>query len=338
MFKEGILNGIRYAASETGLDCGRILIFMPGIGAFKESYIEHVSSFSDLYSAIYLVDLPGQGSVGEWQIGIMVEQLAELIRSIDSPEIERIDLAGHSAGALAAITFLTNYNSWAEERILESTHVIEAEAALENLPSLAGTGFATPLPEAKKVKKLLLYAPPDSFDIVFDRIYSTGLSAGSDKSLRRLLNLVVNRPMLLLRFFRSSRYFRFRLDRSGKPCYFRLVINDHRRFLRYTSGYLTIFEIIRGVSDTERESLLEMIAEKEILVQCGTNDWIVKPCLRRRRRSYQENIRISGSIKVVMHRHLGHMLNRRWRPDINMNLQMVTNPDVIAESRVFIAL
>ena len=335
MFKQGILNGISYSVSDTGLNCGRILIFMPGIGAFKESYIEHVSAFSDLYSAIYLVDLPGQGSVGEWQIGIMVEQLAELIRSFDSPEIDRIDLAGHSAGALAAITFLTNYNSRTEERLAESIHVIEAEEALKNLPSLAGTGFATSLPEVKKVRKLLLYAPPDSFDIVFDRIYSSGLSARSEKAFRRILNSVVNRPMLFLRLFSSSRYFRFRLDRSGKPSYFKLVINDHRRFLKYTSGYLTIFEIIRGVSPSERESILNMIAEKEILVQCGTNDWNVKPSLRRRR-SYQDNIRISGNIKILMHRHLGHMLNRRRRPDINMNLQMVTNPDVIAESRVFI--
>ncbi|MCK7460769.1 MAG: hypothetical protein MZU84_01135 [Sphingobacterium sp.] len=71
----------------------------------------------------------------------MVEQLAELIRSFDSPEIDTIDLAGHSAGALAAITFLTNYNSRTEERLAESIHVIEAEEALKNLPSLAGTGI-----------------------------------------------------------------------------------------------------------------------------------------------------------------------------------------------------
>jgi len=336
-FMQGNINGISYGFIETGSASSRILIFLPGIGAYKESYIRHIKAFTHYYAKMFILDLPEQGSKGSWQIGYMVENLAEFIQSIDSSEISRIDLAGHSAGALAAISFLANYNTRVEQRLSEAVTSISSGTAIKSMPSLEDTGFATRKPEAEKIRKLLLYAPPDSFDHVFDRLYSIGLAGKSEEFVRKMLNIVVNRSMLLMGFFSSSRYFRFRLDRSGKPQYFRLIINDHIRFLKYTSEYLTLFEVFHFMDKPEREKLAAILAEKQILVQYGSSDWIVKP-FKKRIRDFGESLKIADSIKLVRHKFQGHMLNHRFRADINMNAQMVTNPGVISESIGFINL
>lgn len=334
-FVQGNISGISYGFIETSSTSDRILIFLPGIGAYKENYVDHILAFTPYYSKLFILDLPEQGSRGCWQIGVMVEQLAEFIRSIDSPGINRIDLAGHSAGALAAISFVANYNTLLEQRLSEAVTSINSRTAITSMPSLEGTGFATRFHETEKVSRLLLYAPPDSFDHVFDRLYSIGLSGKSEQFVRNMLNIVVNRSMLFLRLFGSSPYFSFRLDRSDKPQYFRLIINDHIRFLKYTSEYLTLFEVFQFMDKTDRDKLATILSEKRILVQYGSSDWIVKP-FKKRVRSFVENIKIADSIKLERHKFLGHMLNHRFRPDINMNAQMVTNPEVISESIDFI--
>jgi pimeloyl-ACP methyl ester carboxylesterase len=334
-FVQGNINGISYGFIETHNSSDRILIFLPGIGACKESYIEHISEFHDYYSMMYILDLPEQGSKGFWQIGVMVEMLAEFIGNIDTPLIRRIDLGGHSAGALAAFSFIANYNSRVEKRIMEAVKSVDSTDKIKSVTDLNGTGFANPIPEMGKVENLLLYAPPDSFDYVFDRLYSIGLSKRSEKFVRKLLNVVVNRPMIFMRFFSATPYFRFRIDKSGRPQYFKLIINDYIRFLNYTSGYQTIFELFRFLDQAYRNKVIERLSEKQILIQYGSNDWVIKP-FKKRTPGFSEGLKIADGINIVRHRFLGHMLNSRFRPDINLNLQMVLNQEVISESVRFI--
>ena len=65
------INGIEYFKLK-GNKPHKILIFMPGLGMYKENYISHLQNFINSYETIYCIDLPEQGSKYNWRIGNMV--------------------------------------------------------------------------------------------------------------------------------------------------------------------------------------------------------------------------------------------------------------------------
>ena len=80
-------NDIRYLLVN-GIQNKKALIFLPGLGAFKENYFEHALCLKNYYSAIYIFDLPEQGSKGSFTIGMMVR--SGVISFSKSPEANTI--------------------------------------------------------------------------------------------------------------------------------------------------------------------------------------------------------------------------------------------------------
>ena len=105
MIKTKKVNGINYVAVKGNDNSDRILIFLPGIGSFKENYIKHLFKLRPYYKTLYSVDLPEQGSKRSWGIGNTVDNLKEFINIIDDNNIRSIHLSGHSVGALSAYSF-----------------------------------------------------------------------------------------------------------------------------------------------------------------------------------------------------------------------------------------
>jgi pimeloyl-ACP methyl ester carboxylesterase len=330
------IHNISFREIEANGPPGRVLIFMPGIGTFKENYINHALAFKPLYSGIFLLDLPEQGSSGDWRIGVMAEQLREFIKTVDKESINRIDLIGHSAGSLAVLSFLLNHNSHSEN-ILFSENSDALDNGLWNIPemNMINSGFGSEFPELKKIGKIVLYAPPDSFNTVFKRRHIRALQKRSEKFLRIGLNVIVNKPTQLLRFLKQDRKVKLTLNKIGKPQYFNLVIQDHKRFLNYMARNRTVFEIYHSSSPEFRKLIQDSISRKQVLIQYGGNDWLLKP-FKNSGSGYEDKIRIAPEIVIVRHKRLGHMLNKTSGSDINMNLQMVTNEHVLQTTKSFI--
>ncbi|MBE0676952.1 MAG: hypothetical protein IH591_20015, partial [Bacteroidales bacterium] len=328
--------GISFASFNCEGESGKIMIFLPGIGTFKENYYSHALSFSQYYSKIYLLDLPEQGSKGNWQIGVMSDQLSEFIKAVDNESVEKIDLFGHSAGSLAVLSFLVNFNSRIENIILSEVGANNGVLNFQSIErELLEMGFGTHTEEMRKISKVVLYAPPDSFNTVIKRKRLIFLGNRNRTYVKRLLNIMVNGPMLFLRFFSAIKYFRFRLDKSGKPQYFNLVVNNHVSFFSYIIRNRTIFEIFDAGSPELRRVIQNAFTGRDILIQYGSIDWLLKPWLQKIT-EFENNRRMTKQIVLVRHKLFGHMLNKRLRPDINMNLQMITSKKVIDVSKSYI--
>jgi pimeloyl-ACP methyl ester carboxylesterase len=303
----------------------RVLIFHPGIGAYKESYVRFLDRLAPYYSSIYCIDLPEQGSKGRWRIGVMTDNLRELVRLIDNENVDRIDLGGHSAGALAVLSFLLNYNSDTEQLIIDSLKVSSGETALNRI--LKENGFSNALPEIKKIRCAFLFSPPYSFDSVISNKLTVRLGSMSRGSLRRLMNFLVNYPLRLVGTLSTGKYFRFSVDRSNKVQFFRLTTDDHKSLMEYISGYITPFELYNHLDSENKQKLELALSNYKIVIQLGGNDWVAGNFIFQGN-NREELFRIAPGIITHKHRLLGHLLRRRLSPDVNLNLQALTHGSV----------
>ncbi len=332
MITSHLKSGISYITLEGTGAKGSVLIFLPGVGACKKNYIYHLESFRPYYSKIYSIDLPEQGSKGEWKIGTMVDNLAKFIRIIDSDSINKIDLAGHSGGALAILSFIFNYNSKVEMGLLKNLNNINNSdhgSLIKDL--LYDSNFAKKTPESIKVDKLFLYAPPDNFNIVLPRKLAKALNNMKESHLALLLNTFINRPLLYMSYLKRSKYFKFKISDSKKPQFFCLIVQDHTSILDYIESALNLFEVIKIIKNDSRYRMDEILKGNNILIQYGSLDWILKPFFTRAK-SLEETYKFSSDVKTVRHKNLGHFLNKKMGPDINLNAQMLTNKNVIYQS------
>lgn len=311
---------------------GKILIFLPGIGAVKENYIIHLKSFISHYSFIYSIDLPEQGSKGFWGIGEMVENLKIFISSVDSSNIKSIHLAGHSAGAIAIISFIINYNKKVECKLSELNSIDDTINLIEDAKNL---GFLKPIQETTKIEVLLLYSPPTSFSNNLTKIMVHLPIMEHQILFKFILNIFVNIPMVLLKIFTSDRFTNFNLEKSSKPQYYKYIMSNHKRFLSYTSDYETIFELFNDISYNLQPDISRLLIGKKILIQYGGFDWLLKFFLKRKK-TLSDFYGISPNIEVVKHLWLGHFLRKKYRLDINLNNQMITNEAVIGKSQNYI--
>jgi hypothetical protein len=277
------------------------------------------------YAFLYCLDLPEQGSKGSWTIGNMVDNLKEFINSIDDPFIDEIHLAGHSAGATAIISFLCNYN--AELEIINSNSNDD-----KLLETLVEKGLGKAIKEQQKVSKLFLYSPPDSFEIVFPKKLSSFLKARSLPFNKVFFNLIVNWPMILLKLFTTNKYVNFSRDSTGSLQYFKLIPMDYKAFFDYLLTYVSIFEWHEISGSIFEKSLKSSFQDKNILICYGSNDWLIKPFFRRKE-TLKKALKLTDSVKVIKHKSLGHLLSNKWRFDINLNSQFITNKNVITESK-----
>jgi pimeloyl-ACP methyl ester carboxylesterase len=332
MFETENINGIHFLQIDGQLENGIILIFLTGIGTCKENYIEHLISFRSDYETIYTMDLPEQGSKGKWTIGNHVNNLKEFIRVLDNPHIRQIHLSGHSAGALAIISFLVNYNCDVENILLQRAG--EPRDYNDLTKTLEQSGFGQEVPEAEKVSKLFLYAPPYSFNVVFPRKLSRVLERRSQAFIKVLFDIFINIPLLLLGFLGKNEYFRFSLNKSSQPQYFMLVLSNHKDFFNYVSRYETLFELFKKVDESLKIKVSKILEDKKILIQYGSIDWLLKPN-NRKKKSFEDHYKMHSDIKVVRHKFLGHILNRKFYLNINLNRQMITNSSVIKTSKEF---
>ncbi|MEN8153322.1 MAG: hypothetical protein ABFR75_04810 [Acidobacteriota bacterium] len=333
MVEETIRNDISYIKVDGQNKLNKVLIFLPGIGACKENYIEHLKSLDHYYSKLYSLDLPEQGSKGTWRIGNMVSNLNEFIKIIDDNSVHSIDLAGHSAGAIAILSFILSYNNSVEEKLcdlfLKSDRKNLINSVLEN------SEFGKSPPIIEKIGKLFLYAPPDSFGIVFPKKLSSSLSGVKEINLSKALNIIVNTPMAFFNLFTRNPYFEVKKNHLKKPQYFKLVVENHNLFFQYIFRYLTIFELYYFLNSELQELIRKKLSEKTILIQFGRLDWLIKPFFKRKKK-LNDILGLSGKEKIKIHKFLGHLLNKRASLNINLNRQMITNPDVIKESIKYI--
>ncbi len=332
MFVTESINGISFLRIDGQINNGTILIFLSGIGTCKENYIDHLDSFKSYYETIYSMDLPEQGSKGNWTIGNHVNNLKEFIRILDNSTINKIHLAGHSAGALAIISFLVNYNCDVEYILMESGG--EKENNNEQTKKLEGAGFGQKVAEANKVDKLFLYAPPYSFNDVFPRTLSRFLGRQSQSFIKSLLNIFINRPMQFFQYFGKNEYFRFSINKTSQPQYFNLILSNYKAFFDYVSKYETIFEIYEKLDSKLKLDVSKRLEEKSILIQFGSLDWLLKPGIWRKA-DLENRLKMKANIKVIKHKYLGHVLNHKFRLDINLNHQMITNNTIIKISKEF---
>ena len=139
------------------------MIFLPGLGAYKENYIDFTYRISKKYQFIYILDLPQQGSKGNWTVGSMVDNLKEFLREKDNCSIKEIHLSGHSIGGVAILSFLTNPTENVENFILSQNDLKDPKIS----DKLLNLGFLEIIPETEKITKLFLYSPCDAFGNVF---------------------------------------------------------------------------------------------------------------------------------------------------------------------------
>lgn len=326
------LDGISYSIIETGSESGDILIFLPGFGASKDNYRVHLGSFRAFYSRIVAIDLPEQGSKGLWRIGAMVDNLTEFIDSLDDDAVKCIDLAGHSTGALAILAYVCNYNSAVENELLFAVNRSSAETRhFEVSACLTNTRFGRMTPSMMKVRNLFLYAPPDKFGVTFPEKACRWLSSLSERTLYRLLNVFINRPMQLLGLLQADSSRRLKINRSKKPQFFRLIVQDYRSFLEYIACSLSMFEIAMLANESIKNKISVIFETRNVLIQYGSLDWVIKPFFGRTA-ALERAFRISNETNIIRHQGLGHLLNKRLHPDIDLNVQMLTNHDIISRS------
>lgn len=330
MISKRIIEGISYSRIEGTGTKNNILIFIPGIGTYRANYVSHLRSFIEYYSFIYILDLPEQGSKGSWRIGDMVDNLKEFIKEIDSTEITNIDLGGHSAGALAIISFLMNYNSKVEDFLIK-----ENENKNKFNEKLFEAGFTESFPESRKVNLVLMYCPPHSFNAVFPRSFSIVLKNKKASYIKNILDVVVNVPMRIIHWFQRNNDFKFSLEGSDLPYYYNLKLTDHQRFFDYVSKYETFFELYQKLNASNEKRVAEIISGKRIFIQTGGLDWLINS-YRMNENLRSEFCKCQSEIKFKKHKLLGHLLRKKLRFDINLNNQMVTNKEVLSESKHFI--
>ncbi len=267
----------------------------------------------------------------------MVDLLKEFIDIIANKTIKNIDLAGHSAGGIAAISYLLDYNSKVEFELMNlySSKPDNLDKSINEV--LLNSGFASSREKYRKIRNIILYAPPDTFDIVFKKSISRRLIHAPQKFLYYTTNLFINYPIMFLGIFRSNPYFHFKINKQKKFQYFRLVVENHKIFFQYMSAYKTIFELYPNFNIELKKMVDEILSSKNIILQYGSHDWLIKPFFGRKTRIIK-NFNIDDSILIIKHKYLGHMLNRKLKFDVNMNRQMLKNKDVIQATKNFIAI
>lgn len=307
----------------------KILIFLPGIGSKKENYIVHLNSFIACYETIYAIDLPEQGSKGEWRIGVMVDNLKEFIRLMVTDNDIKIDLAGHSAGALSILSFIFNYNGRIENYILDFMTTGSQDLS-KTMFELKQHGFLSVPQEAKNVERLLLYSIPLYLNTRSIISLCNHLKNRDQKSVKKLLNWIVNYPLKLFRLLMKKPLVDFEISKSARVQYFNLLINDHHSFCDYISRYPTIFTFMERKYIPESD-INEVVANRNILIQYGSFDWLSK--------HFSNNpdnpstlFRFHEKVTVKKHFLLGHFLRKKLCLDVNLNTQMLTNQNVILNS------
>ena len=326
-----IIKGINFSQLKGKSNNGKILIFLPGIGALKENYSQHLQAFLNSYSSIYSINLPEQGSVGNWSIGTMVENLKTFISYIDNPNINIIHLAGHSAGAIAVLSFLINYNTTVENNFISKKTPTNCNPADKIKKEI----YIKQIPESKKVEKIVLYSPPTSLKNEKTKKIILSKITRNQTVVRFTLNLFVNFPMMLFKPFTSGEKTNFKIEKSNKPQYYFFIMDNYRRFLDYTLNYQTIFELVSDPTNINISDIYKALNNKNILIQYGSFDWLIKFFLIRNR-SLANLYNISPNVKIVKHTWLGHFLRKKYHLDINLNNQMITNSKVIKESLKFL--
>lgn len=328
----GNINGINYFMISGHVSNGRVLIFLPGIGAYKENYCQHLAYFRDHYQYIYAIDLPEQGSKGVWSIKCMVDNLNEFIHYCDSNEIQCFHLSGHSIGALAVFSSIISYNNCYGNSLFYKTIESIKDNEKNDLLYLNELLFNKRL--NKKVSKLILYSPPNSFNIVLPKRIAGWIKTLNQSKVRRLLNFMVNFPMILLKKRKHKQFVDFKITKTGKPQYFNLVLNDHILFFDYIQNYKTVFELNEKNSYPFSELITNSIGTKKILIQYGLYDWVIKPFIGKN--EFERKYSIHSSIDIVSHKHIGHFLRKRYSIDINLNKQFITNKNVLEQTTEFI--
>ncbi|WP_298238075.1 alpha/beta hydrolase [uncultured Algibacter sp.] len=304
----------------------KVLIFLPGLGAYKENYIDFSKSFSNNYKSIYILDLPEQGSKGEWTIGNMVDNLKEFINRIDQSYISEIHLAGHSAGALAIVSFLCNMNTKVEEKLMQSRL-----KSIDISSDIMAMGFGQIPKEAKKVTKLFLYSPCDSFANVFPKFFIKRFIKLSESKAMRIMNILINKPSYLLKLLTFKRKFNFQINLHNKPQYFGLVLNNHKTFFKYIYNYRCIFEIKEILNLKLEKQISDILNAKRIVLQFGRLDWLLIS-KNRCKKQMLSNFKICENIVIIEHKKLGHFLHKPFSLDLNLNNQMLINKNVIKMS------
>lgn len=328
-----VLSNISYLQIKGKEKQSKVLIFLPGLGAYKENYIRYAESLAPNYKSVYILDLPEQGSKGEWTIGNMVDNLKEFIRKIDVSSISEIHLAGHSAGAVAIISFLCNMNKTIENVLLNSNR----EAIKTNVSSnLIEMGFGQSPMESKKVTKLFLYSPCDSFANVFPKFFVKQLMQLNEKKAMWIMDVLINMPSRLLKRITFKKKFNFQINPSKKPQYFRLVLNNHKAFFNYIYNYKCIFELKEMLDSKLREQINETLSKKRIVIQFGSFDWLLIS-KNRCKREMLNNFKVCNNIEIIEHNNLGHFLYKPFSLDLNLNNQMLINSSVINTSLNYIA-
>lgn len=311
----------------------KILIFLPGIGAYKENYISHVINFIPFYRKLFIIDLPEQGSKGKWRIGTTADNLKEFLVHI-SNECESIDLGGHSAGALASIACILNYDSTIEKEIIDCYNGTNFKAAALNT-FLKDSNFGKPTVVFKKLKNIFLYAPPDTFDIVFKRSHSQMLGRLKEHTVKRILDIFLNAPMKIMGLLTLHNKVTFKFTSQDKPQFFALVVKDYQDFFHYVNHYPTIFELLPHLENDLQKRIQKALKGKRILIQYGSFDWLIKP-FGKRKKSITESFSYLPNTTIHKIKFCGHILSKRFNPDVNMNSQMVAHKEIIMNSIHFI--
>jgi pimeloyl-ACP methyl ester carboxylesterase len=296
----------------------KILIFLPGIGASIDNYEIFARKLINYYSCIYLIDLPSQGSFGEWKIGIIVDMLRIFIEKYVNENT--LHLAGHSAGALAILSYFFNYNSETENKI--STLNLHDKTRLWNQVITMEPVYVD------NVEAIHLYAIPYNFKLVFPAEISNYLSRSNSKFVKFILNSFVNWPQKLIRILNENDY---SVDEKiFEPCirYHNLVIDDHKAFFNYIAKYETLFQHLHLNSLKSDQIIKSRFSGINIAFHYGTFDWIIKPYSK----SYMikaMKILLPNKMQEFQYKGLGHLLNNKYQLDINLNTNMLRNEDVI---------
>lgn len=308
----------------------KVLIFYPGLGAYKENYIAFSESLASNYKSVYILDLPEQGAKGEWTIGNMVDNLKEFINKIDNENLSEIHLAGHSAGAVAIISFLCNMDRAIEDIFLNSNNKISMSSSLIEM------GFGQLPLESKKVTKLFLYSPCDSFANVFPKFLVKQLMRLNEKRAMQVMNILINKPSRFLKTLTLNKKFNFKINTNKKPQYFRLVLKNHKAFFNYIYNYKCIFELNEILDNKLRKRINNALSSKQIVIQFGSFDWLLIS-KNRCKKEMLNNFKVCSNVEIIEHNKLGHFLGKPFSLDLNLNNQMLINKSVINTSLNYIA-
>lgn len=309
--------------------CCRVLIFLPGLGAFKENYIEFLNNFKLDYSSIYCLSLPEQGSKGVWTVGFIVDNLKEFIEFINDSNENEIHISGHSIGALSCLSFIVNYNSESEYELnqLDLNEVSLKKNQKNFIPNEPK--------ESLMVTKLILFSPPDSFKVVLPPKLINYLKNKSLKKIKKILNIFINSPQKFFGYFNTKSYFKFKKNKLGNAQYFNLVVKDYNKIFEYVLRYNTIFELYKYSDFSFKSRVNNIVSNKQIIIHYGAFDWLLKPYFKRRI-EIESNFNLNNSIRICRYKSLGHLLNRKNSLNINLNNQMITNKKVISYTKHFI--